>query len=331
MRAWLSVLPFLLALSIALSVVLNVAQLPLSPALWVALALAAACFSLGTLLFLQQTASLKRDIAHLGKEIALVSQGELERTSVYGEKHMLRSLSLAFSSATRKTAEYTEQATHRIERAEGRVTAALASMTDAVLVLDPGGTIEIANREAKSALGLRETFKLADAALAPRLRDKLLATHRQALHSKSAQLSDALESAIVHTANNGEPRHFLVHGAPIASPDGSALGTVLILQDATKLVRIEELRVGMFATIAHELKTPLTSLSMAVGLCLDELAGPITEKQRTLLESSKEDCARLERRVREFLEIAKVSSGALQLRRQLIPMVPSRLSRMRTQ
>jgi two-component system, NtrC family, sensor histidine kinase KinB len=96
---------------------------------------------------------------------------------------------------------------------------------------------------------------------------------------------------------------------------------VLILQDATKLVRIEELRVGMFATIAHELKTPLTSLSMAVGLCLDELAGPITEKQRTLLESSKEDCARLERRVREFLEIAKVSSGALQLRRQLIPIV----------
>ena len=55
------------------------------------------------------------------------------------------------------------------------------------------------------------------------------------------------------------------------------------LQDVTRLMRFDELKSNLVATVAHEFRTPLTSLRMALHLCLEQVVGPITEKQADLL------------------------------------------------
>jgi signal transduction histidine kinase len=67
------------------------------------------------------------------------------------------------------------------------------------------------------------------------------------------------------------------------------------------------------ATVAHELRTPLTSVRMAIHLCLEEAAGPLTERQRELLAAGREDGERLQATVDELLDLSRIQAGRLHL------------------
>jgi two-component system, NtrC family, sensor histidine kinase KinB len=74
------------------------------------------------------------------------------------------------------------------------------------------------------------------------------------------------------------------------------------------------------ATVAHEFRTPLTSLRMALHLCTDEVVGPLTAKQADLLFAAREDCERLQTIVDALLNLARSESGRIDLnRRRMAP------------
>jgi signal transduction histidine kinase len=52
---------------------------------------------------------------------------------------------------------------------------------------------------------------------------------------------------------------------------------------------------------------------MAIHLCLEEIAGPVTEKQADLLHAAREDCERLQAIVDELLDLARMQAGGLAL------------------
>ncbi len=81
----------------------------------------------------------------------------------------------------------------------------------------------------------------------------------------------------------------------------------------TRLHRFDELKNDLVATVAHEFRTPLTSLRMAIHLCLEGVAGPLTEKQADLLYAGREDCQRLQGIVDDLLDLARLQSGKLKM------------------
>ena len=86
-----------------------------------------------------------------------------------------------------------------------------------------------------------------------------------------------------------------------------------MLLDVTRLRRFEELKNDLVATVAHEFRTPLTSLRMAVHLCTEQVAGPLTEKQAELLQAAREDCDRLQAMVDDLLDLSRIESGRVEL------------------
>jgi signal transduction histidine kinase len=87
----------------------------------------------------------------------------------------------------------------------------------------------------------------------------------------------------------------------------------VILQDVTRLRRFEELKNDLVATVAHEFRTPLTSLRMAIHLCTEQAAGPLTDKQADLLHAAREDCDRLQAMVDDLLDLSRIESGRIEL------------------
>ena len=81
-------------------------------------------------------------------------------------------------------------------------------------------------------------------------------------------------------------------------------------------LRFDELKNNLVATVAHEFRTPLTSLRMAIHLCVEQAVGPLTEKQAELLFAAREDCERLQSTVDELLDLSRIQSGRMELRRQ---------------
>ena len=111
-------------------------------------------------------------------------------------------------------------------------------------------------------------------------------------------------------------RWFLLRATPVYEDEGKITGSTAILQDVTKLRRLDELKNNLVATVAHEFRTPLTSLRMAVHLCLDGVAGPLNEKQSELLYAAREECERLQATVDELLDLARIQAGRMEIEMQ---------------
>jgi two-component system, OmpR family, sensor histidine kinase VicK len=59
----------------------------------------------------------------------------------------------------------------------------------------------------------------------------------------------------------------------------------------------------------HELRTPVTVVSGYLRMLLREQAGPLTEKQKKMLEEAERSCARISALVSEMSELGKLESG----------------------
>src|SRR4029077_15762826 len=80
-----------------------------------------------------------------------------------------------------------------------------------------------------------------------------------------------------------------------------------------KLQEVNRQKTVFLASAAHELKTPLAVIKGYYDLLLTGSLGRLTEKQRDILEESKESCERLVRLVSMFLNYSAMESGKLVL------------------
>jgi signal transduction histidine kinase len=91
-----------------------------------------------------------------------------------------------------------------------------------------------------------------------------------------------------------------------------------MLQDVTQLRQQEEIKRGVVSTVSHQLKTPLTSIRMAIHLLLEEKVGPLTEKQVELLVAANEDSDRLHNILNNLLDISRIEFGRAQIEFQRV-------------
>lgn len=80
-----------------------------------------------------------------------------------------------------------------------------------------------------------------------------------------------------------------------------------------KLQEVNRQKTVFLASAAHELKTPLAVIKGYYDLMLTGSLGRLTEKQKEILEESKESCERLVRLVSMFLNYSALESGKLVL------------------
>jgi len=89
-------------------------------------------------------------------------------------------------------------------------------------------------------------------------------------------------------------------------------------QDAEVRIETERLRNSLLSSVSHDLRTPLAAITGAVTTILD--GGRLEAATRhELLESVRDEAERLNRLVQNLLEMTRLESGALQLRRELHP------------
>jgi two-component system sensor histidine kinase KdpD len=83
-------------------------------------------------------------------------------------------------------------------------------------------------------------------------------------------------------------------------------------QGAQVQAEAERLRNSLLTSVSHDLRTPLTTISGAVGTVLDSGPRLADEARRELLDSAREEAEQLNRLVGNLLEMTRIESGALQ-------------------
>jgi signal transduction histidine kinase len=103
---------------------------------------------------------------------------------------------------------------------------------------------------------------------------------------------------------------------------GNLTSITLVLRDVTLLSKLDDMSRNLVATFAHEFRTPLTSLHMAIHIILEQLGGALTEKQLDLLYAAREDCERLHNLVDDILNIVRIQAGKIELQRVNVRISP---------
>jgi len=95
--------------------------------------------------------------------------------------------------------------------------------------------------------------------------------------------------------------------------DGEVRFTVTLMDDVTKLKKVDEMKSEFVSTVSHEFRTPLTSMNMGLSMLLEEDMGPVNEDQHQLLAAAFEDCERLNELVNDLLDLSKIESGKIKM------------------
>jgi len=96
----------------------------------------------------------------------------------------------------------------------------------------------------------------------------------------------------------------------------------------------ENLRSILLSTISHDLRTPLGTITGASSTLLDPGPEATLEDQRMLIQSIHQESQRLEKLVNNLLNLTRLETGQVQVKKEWVPMeeiVGSALNRMETQ
>jgi PAS domain S-box-containing protein len=185
--------------------------------------------------------------------------------------------------------------------------AAIDSLYDPVIVTDSDGLVTRTNPAAERLFGPRETTtgKPIDQ-VARDIRIGQAVT--DVLRSERAVASEGA-GAVLPWAVDGAQRAFRVRSTPMRDADEHLVGAVTLLEDVTHLSEISRLKSEFIAAASHELRTPLTSLQMGIHLLFEGSLGPMTERQQRVVQVCRDDATRLDRLMRELLDLSKIESG----------------------
>jgi len=106
----------------------------------------------------------------------------------------------------------------------------------------------------------------------------------------------------------------------VVSIGGAVLALRMLDNILNKLVayfirakRQDELKSRFVATVSHELKSPLMTLQTNNSNLLEGFAGPITEEQRTIVETCRNVINRMDEMIFAILDLYKIESGMVSL------------------
>jgi signal transduction histidine kinase len=89
--------------------------------------------------------------------------------------------------------------------------------------------------------------------------------------------------------------------------------TVFELAEKRKVEEVSALKSRFISMVSHDLKTPLSSIRGAAENILEEVAGPVTERQRAYLEMILKSSGDLQRMITDLLDLSRMESGRLTL------------------
>jgi PAS domain S-box-containing protein len=185
--------------------------------------------------------------------------------------------------------------------------AAIDSLYDPVLVTDAEGHVTKLNLAAEEIFGSEK--ENTGRHVGEVARDgRIAGAVAEALQSQRPVAGEGM-SSVLPLAVDGLERAFRLRTTPMRANGNHLLGAVTLLEDITHLREIDRLKSEFIATASHELRTPLTSVQMGVHLLLERVAGDLTDKQVEILSACREDCERLDKLMRDLLDLSRIEAG----------------------
>jgi signal transduction histidine kinase len=270
---------------------------------------------LAALLVASTIRTIRFPIGAMAESARAIGAGDLDQLVSVASDDEFGDLATRFNTMARQLRELRESHAAKLVLAQQTTQAAIDALPDPVVVVDDQQRVELANRVARRVLGVlpQQQGKVSPTPWQPP--DPLRQPLADALRNQIEYLPDGFDKTIA--LRSGEVvGFFLPRILPICNARGTAVGATVLLQDVTRLHLLDEMKSNLVATVSHELKTPLTSIRLALHLLLEETTGPLLPKQLELLVDARDNAERLLAMINNLLDLARLEQGRRQLQLQ---------------
>ncbi len=248
-----------------------------------------------------------RPLRELSATMARIAGGDLEAKAKVDSRDEVGVLAAGFNSMAERIRQLRRSDLGKLLVAQQTTEAAIDSLYNPVIVTDAQGGVTKLNPAAEEIFGPEKENIGKD--VGQIARDSRIALAVSETLSSQRPVAGEGAASVLPLVVYGSEHAFRLRTTPMRDDEGHLLGAVTLLEDITHLREIDRVKSEFIATASHELRTPLTSVQMSVHLLLEQAAGALTEKQHEVLEACREDCDRLEKLMRDLLDLSKIDAG----------------------
>jgi signal transduction histidine kinase len=253
------------------------------------------------------TNNLFKPIYNLTQNFKAIRQGNMNRKTYAEGGDELTNLCNEFNNMTQRLSEFEQSTMGSLMEEKKRTDDIMRSISEPMVILNGDCTVMMIND------AFARTFHVTS--------ETSLNRHFLEVISRGPFL-DELSKLDYHTDQyfektihfkNDKDHYYNVMLTPLSyqTAEGSEKRSIIIVfYDITELKMLEKMRSDFIATISHELKTPLTSILMGADLLDNTSIGPLTQDQREIVTTIKDDSNRLCNLVNDLLALSKVESAS---------------------
>lgn len=241
---------------------------------------------------------LSRPLEHMRRGAELFAQGRFEdKLPTAGSREIC-----ALAGAMNVMAGQLDERIRTVIRQRNEQQAVLTSMVEGVLALDNDERIIHLNRAAADLFHVSP-----EAVEGRRIQEVVRKADLQRFVKRALRSREPVEGEVVLPGTEGD-RFLQAHGTLLQDGEGQGIGVVIVLNDVTRLHRLENIRRDFVANVSHELKTPITGIKGSVETLIDG-AVQRPEDAARFLDIIAKQSERLNAIIDDLLDLSRIEQS----------------------
>lgn len=235
-----------------------------------------------------------------------ISKGDYsQRIKPLNDKE-LKKLAETFNKMSEELSSYRIMSIRKLMAEKKKAEAIVENISDGIIMADLKGKIILINKKAKYLFNLSDVDEqtIGKDFISVIDNKELFGKIKKNIEREKVEKED--RHFEITLLNNNKKIHTKIFINKI-SIEKENIGVVILIQDITKLKKINQMKTDFVSTVSHEFKTPLTSMGMAVSMLAE--GKNLNEDQRECVNIIKEDNERLNILVNDLLDLSRIESG----------------------
>jgi len=305
----ISSIPLIISFLFLIKIETQVASFELSSVLFVFLILLLLIIGLSVLGTVAVYKQINSRIINFNRSATEIARGNFNHNITVESDDELGKLAKIFNFMTKEFRNLEKKNLNKIINEKEKTKTILKNIGDGVIVTDKSHKILVLNAIAESWFGLAEPDVINQPIEKLIYEEKLLDLINKIKDGGNQE--DTKVEIQIKPANQTKEIVLQAKSTQVVSADNGLIGIVTTFRDVTREKEIDKMKTELVSMVAHELRSPLTSIAGFSELLLDE--GLSQEQSKDYADIILTESKRLSDLINKFLDISRIESGRSQI------------------